>query len=190
MGCFSFSHTFFFQSPLLFFCNFQVCLSLSPLRVLIVRRQTSEEAATILLFTTECKRVLLGAQTPTRGVARGRCALPDATWAAGRLVDSTKPAPPTRLLGAPGKSVGFVLEECFPKLASVWAAPEDPTVETNGSAAPCHPLPTLPLHTCELRRCGSVQPPAASHPEPRRGAARGEKTLRLHRHTDPVTPRI
>ncbi|MEJ1277503.1 hypothetical protein NN561_008420 [Cricetulus griseus] len=92
-------------------------------RVRIARKQTSVEAATILLFTTECKRVLLGAQTPTtRGVARGHCALPDATWAAGRLVDSTKPAPPTRLRGALGKSVGFVLEECFRKLASVRAA--------------------------------------------------------------------
>lgn len=140
------THFFFFQSPLLFFCNFQVFLSLSPLRVRTVRRQTSEEAATILLFTTECKRVLLGAQTPTRGVARGRCALPDATWAAGRLVDSTKPAPPTRLRGSPGKSVGFVLEECFLKLASVRAAPEDPTVETNGSAAPC--APPFPRYPC------------------------------------------
>lgn len=42
------------------------------------------------------------------------------------------------------------------------------------------PVPRPPshvtlLHTCELRLCGSVKPPAASHPEPRRGAARGRR---------------
>lgn len=98
----------------------------------------------------------------TRGAARGHCALPDATWAAGRLVDSTKPAPPTRLRGALGKSVGFVLEECFPALACVRAASgaEIPQRGATALRLPA-PLPTLPLHTCQLRppRLAPASPP-------------------------------
>lgn len=99
-------------------------------------------------------------------------------------MDSTKPAPPTLLRGALGKSVGFVLEECFPKLASVRAASglEILRVESPGSAAPGPPSHSTLAHLQAETLCGSVQPPAASHPEPKRGAARGEDTTVAQAH--------
>lgn len=63
---------------------------------------------------------------------------------------------------------------CFGGMfSSAGICPGRPRRDPSLCGFPC-PLPTLPVHTCKPSLCGLVQPPASNHPQPKRGATRGE----------------
>lgn len=150
-GVFFFLTHFFFSISVIIFCNSQVFLSLWRLSVRIARRQTGVEAATILLFTTECNRVLAEPR-PRLGGWRGAAAR--SRTRRGRWGASWIPLSPLRprvFTELSGSRWGLFWRNVFLS----WHLPgpprrEDPTVKTLRLPDPlshptCAPLQAEPL---------------------------------------------
>lgn len=178
-GVFFFLTHFFFLVSVIIFCNSQVFLSLWRLSVRIARRQTGVEAATILLFTTECNRVLQAVPRPRLPGWRGAAAR--SRTRRGRWGASWIPLSPLRprvFAELSGSRWGLFWRNVFLS----WHLPGPPQARRSygedpslcGSGFPFPPYLCTPASRASAVLQPQPQPPASSHPEPKRGAARGE----------------